>query len=238
MPLISYPRFSASEYSERLNEMKSLGISSLFLGSGPSIIHGLRIAGKGWVGLVIMGKMGDRTCAVKIRRIDADRKNMDEEARLQRLANDAGAGPLVFVHTKNLIVMEFIQGRSIVEWVSDGPRASAVRDVTRSILEQCHRLDMAGIDHGQLSRLDRHVIVPEQKHAIPCLVDFESASTLRRVSNVTSATQSLFLHGAVARRVKKILGDAETDVVISALRRYKERPGATGFRGLLDSLPI
>lgn len=232
VPIISYPHFSAEGYAERISEMKSLGVTSIMLG-GRTMLSGTPVAGKGCVGLVVKARIGSNVCALKIRRIDADRKSMDEEARLHRVANAAGAGPQLKGHTKNLLAMEFADGQSIFEWADSAPK-DAARSMTRSILEQCHALDLAGLDHGELSRLDRHVIMSDT----PCIIDFESASTARKTCNVTAAAQSIFLYSAVADRIKKILGAPDRDRVIFALRAYKQDQAAASFRAVLESLPI
>lgn len=231
IPFISYPRFSENEYNDRIAEMESLGVTSIMLG-GRTTINGSGVAGKGQVGLVLRAKLGSKTCALKIRRIDADRKTMDEEARLHRIANGAGVGPCLEGHTKNLIAMEFIDGQSIVDWV-EGAAKGELRRMARSVLEQCHRLDRAGLDHGELSRLNRHVIVSGN----PCIIDFESASTTRKTSNVTAATQSIFLHGAVADRVKKTL-ETNRERALCALKIYKRDQTRPNFDAVLASLPV
>jgi putative serine/threonine protein kinase len=233
IPIICYPRFSDAEYSERMAEIKSLGVTALIVGNGRSIVNGISIAGKGWVGLVLKAKIGDRTCALKIRRVDADRKDMAAEARIHAMANDAGVGPRLFGHTKNLISMEFADGPSIAEWIRSTSAADA-RRVAVSVLLQCRLLDKAGIDHGELSRLGRHVIVTDDS---PCIIDFESASASRKTSNVTSAVQSLFLFGTVAGHMRKMLS-VDNARTISALREYKESPTDAGFARVVDTLPI
>jgi putative serine/threonine protein kinase len=230
-PLISYPRFSEIEYRDRIAEMESLGITSIMLG-GWTVVNGARVAGKGCVGLVLRAKIGNKACALKIRRVDADRKTMDEEARLHRIANDAGVGPHLEGHTKNLIAMEFIDGQSIVDWVASAPKAR-LRVMARSVLEQCYSLDRTGLDHGELSRLNRHVIVSDS----PSIIDFESASTARKTCNVTAAAQSMFLHGAVAGMVKKTL-QADREKALAALRTYKRDQTRANFDAVLASLPI
>ena len=105
--------------------------------------------------------------------------------------------------------------------------------MARSVLEQCHNLDRAGLDHGELSRLNRHVIVSGN----PRIIDFESASTNRKTSNVTAAAQSIFLHGAVADRVKKKL-HADREKALSALKIYKRDQTMANFDSVLASLPI
>ena len=115
IPLISYPRFSEGEYKDRIIEMESLGITSIIL-SGKTIINGAHIAGKGCVGIVVKAKAAGKVYALKIRRTDADRKAMDNEARFHKMANSECIGPSLEGHTKNLIAMEFVTGQSIVDW--------------------------------------------------------------------------------------------------------------------------
>jgi putative serine/threonine protein kinase len=231
VPLVCYPRFSESEYNDRIAEMESLGVMSIALG-GRTTINGTRIAGKGQVGLVLRAKIGSKTCALKIRRLDADRKSMDDEARLHGIANGAGVGPRLVGHTKNLIAMEFVGGQSIVDWVGSAPK-SKLRKMARSVLEQCYSLDQAGIDHGELSRLNHHVIISEK----PYIIDFESASTTRKTSNVTAAAQSIFLHGAVAGIVQKTL-QADREEALLALKIYKRDQTRANFDAVLGSLPV
>lgn len=236
--IISYPRFTEDAYAERLAEMRSLGVTSLVLG-GRTIINGTHIAGKGCVGVVLKAKIGGKTCALKVRRVDADRKSMNEEARLHKIANDVGIGPRLEGHTKNLIAMEFIEGQSIVDWVSSATRKQ-VRGMARSVLEQCYSLDRAGLDHGELNRLNRHVIVGNNNNNNnkACIIDFESASTARKTSNVTAVAQSIFLHGAVAGQVKKILGEVDRDAALAVLRIYKRDQTDANLQAVLDSLQI
>ena len=233
LPLITYPHYSESEYKDRIIDMESLGITSIILG-GKTIVNGSYVAGKGCVGIVVKAKAGNTVCALKIRRTDADRKTMDKEARFHKIANSVEVGPRLEGQTKNIIAMEYVSGQNIVEWVADTKR-SRVRSVARAVLEQCFRLDTAGLDHGELSRLARHVIVSDRSY----IIDFESASTTRKTSNVTAAAQSIFLYGTVANRVKKILDNTNREKeVIHALRTYKHSHTRANFEVVLDSLLI
>jgi putative serine/threonine protein kinase len=239
VPLITYPHYSECEYKDRIIEMESLGITSIILGGGggKTIINSAHVAGKGCVGIVVKSKAGSKVCALKIRRTDADRKTMDNEARLHKMANSAGVGPILEGHTKNLIAMEYVSGQSIIDWVGNNNNnnkvtKSEMRTVARDVLEQCFSLDAAGLDHGELSRLARHVIVCDR----PYIIDFESASTTRKTCNVTAAGQSIFLYGIVANKVKKILGNTDREKILHALRTYKHFHTRTNFDAVLDSL--
>lgn len=234
IPVISYPHFSECEYKDRIIEMESLGITSINLG-GKTIVNGTHIAGKGCVGIVVKAKAGSKICALKIRRTDADRKTMDNEARFHKMANRACIGPSLEGHTKNLIAMEFITGQSIIDWVvGNKATKSKMCTLAAAILEQCFSLDVAGLDHGELSRLTRHVIVSDR----PYIIDFESASITRKTCNVTAAAQSILLYGIVANKVKKILGNTDREKVIEALRTYKHFHTRANFDAILRSLPI
>lgn len=231
-PIISYPHFSAEEYYGRISEMRSLGIRSISL-AGKTVVNGLPVAGKGCVGIVVRARIDNSVCALKIRRIDADRKNMDAEVRFHQIANAAGVGPSLKGHTKNIIAMGFAEGTNIIKWADHTTKGKA-RSVTRAILEQCLRLDKMGLDHGELSRLDRHIVV----YVRPVIIDFESASTVRKTCNVTAAAQSIFLYGPVATHIQKILGTPDREQVIKALKRYKQDQSDTSFGSVLDLLPV
>jgi putative serine/threonine protein kinase len=232
IPIISYPHFSESEYKDRIIEMESLGITSIILG-GKTIVNGAHIAGKGCVGIVVKAKSRGEVCALKIRRTDANRETMDNEVHLHKMANSACVGPSLEEHTKNLIVMEFVAGQSIIDWVvSNNVTESKMWTLAVAILEQCFSLDIAGLDHGELSRLTRHVIVSDR----PYIIDFESASTTRKTCNVTAAAQSLLLYGIVANKVKKIMCNTDKERLIQALRTYKHFHTRANFDAILGSL--
>ena len=233
--LITYPHFTKAAYSQRIDEMRSLGINSLIIGDGNSTINGFSICGKGCVGLVFRARTSDGIVALKIRRTDADRASMEQESRLHQIANGAGVGPTYLGHSSNLIVMEFIAGSSIIDWIRTATRAQ-FQEVARSVLEQCYMLDKAGLDHGELSRLGRHVIVSHQ--GSPCIVDFESASTARRTVNVSSAAQSLFLYGSVAAQTSKIRPQVDLEIAILAIRKYKKQRSRESFDELVRTLAI
>jgi putative serine/threonine protein kinase len=205
IPIISYPHFSESEYKDRIIEMESLGITSIILG-GKTIVNGAHIVGKGCVGIVVKAKSRGEVCALKIRRTDANRETMDNEVDLHKMANSACVGPSLEEHTKNLIVMEFVAGQSIIDWVvSNNVTESKMWTLAVAILEQCFSLDVAGLDHGELS-------------------------------NVTAAAQSLLLYGIVANKVKKIMCNTDKERLIQALRTYKHFHTRANFDAILGSL--
>ena len=56
--------------------------------------------------------------------------------------------------------MEYIDGEKIIDWVKKPEtKANEIRSVINNVLRECYLLDHAGVDHGELSMIDKHVIV-------------------------------------------------------------------------------
>jgi putative serine/threonine protein kinase len=230
--IISYPHFSEREYSKRLKEIYSLGINFIF-SVGRTKIGSMAIAGKGCVSLVVKAESKNTICALKIRRTDASRKTMDREVNLHRIANSAGVGPSILDYSENFVIMEYIDGLSIINWINNqNINPEQVRNVVNSTMEQCFKLDKAHIDHGELSRLDHHVIVSQLDTAN--IIDFESSSTKRKICNVTAAAQSLFISGPVSKRVNEILHLPEREKIIKILRTYKHDQSRNNFDNIMS----
>jgi putative serine/threonine protein kinase len=230
--IISYPDFSVGEYSSRLNEIYSFGITH-FLPTGRTRIGKITIAGKGCVSIVLKVKAKNKICALKIRRTDANRHTMKREAYLHEIANSAGVGPVLFRSSKNLITMEFIDGLSIVDWINkQDVGADEARNVAISVLEQCYRLDTTQIDHGQLSCLNHHIIVSKSNNTAN-VIDYESSSTQRKPSNVNAAAQSLFVSGLISSRINQLVKLFHREKIIQLLKIYKWNPTRTNFDNIV-----
>ena len=226
--VLAFPGAPGRALRSRARQLESLGVESLELG-GPTLLGRARVLGKGHAGVVIAGTAGGRKVAVKARRADSSRSGMGREAGLLAAANRAGVGPGLIAHSKNFLVMELLGGEHISEWAR-GAGAGAKKRVFRKVLEDCYRLDMAGLDHGELHRISRHVMVGSDA----VLLDFESASDGRRPANVTSAGQSLFVATGMAGRLEP----GPRGRIIGALRAYKASPGRASFDALLSVLRL
>jgi len=220
--IICYPKYDLKELEKRLLEMKQLGIKALCF-SGDKKIGDVPVLGKGYVGIVVSAYLETGRAALKIRRTDADRETMNHEARMLRIANSVNVGPKLLGFTQNLLLMEFIEGLLLPSWIErireEENAEKRIRRVLREILEQCRRLDEVGLDHGELSNASKHIIVDYEDN--PWILDFETASTTRRVSNVTSISQFLFLKGKTAQMISEAFQPINKDRLIFLLRSYK-----------------
>jgi len=231
--LLSYPVYDGEVAEERLVELRGLGVEAVEL-QGHHAINGVPVLGKGHVGVVLAARAGGRLVALKVRRVDADRETLEREAEYLRVANGVSVGPRLFGVSRNFLLMELIEGEYLVDWVGGlGPAdAGSLRRVIGELLDRAHRLDMAGLDHGELSSAYRHVMVAG---GVPRIIDFESASTGRRCSNVTSVVHYLFFNRRMRERVGGVLGLPERGALMEALAAYKSGPSGEG-RGALKSV--
>jgi putative serine/threonine protein kinase len=230
--LICYPKPTKTEFKKRLKELRKLSIKALEL-KGEKEVFGMPVLGKGCVGIVTIAHMNYDKAALKIRRVDADRVGMLREAEMLRKANSIQVGPKLLAVSKNFLLMQFIDGRLLPEWLDSCRAKALVKRVLRDALEQCWRLDRAGLDHGELSYAPKHIIIDGKNK--PFIVDFETASLNRKPSNVTSICQFLFISGVIAKKVSEKIGKKDRDAVIEALRRYKSDGTRENFERVLEA---
>ncbi len=231
--ILCYPRYDSEELRRRIKELKELGVQVLIF-TGQKRVMDVPVLGKGYVGIVVGAMMGRQRVALKIRRTDANRTSMQHEAEMLRKANAVHVAPNLIDVTEDFLVMELVEGRLLPKWieeVKENPE-SRIRCVLQAVLEQCWRLDKAGLDHGELSRTPKHIIVDTDDK--PFIVDFEAASIMRRVSNVTSICQYLFIGSQMVKTIKNTLVKVDTEELIKVLRVYKQSSTKENFERVLE----
>jgi putative serine/threonine protein kinase len=229
---LCWPRYDESEAKQRLSQLKELGIESLALG-GRHSIQGRQVLGKGHVGVVLKAMRGGEEVVLKIRRTDSDRESMHREAKMLGLANKAGVGPMLHGVSNDFIAMEEITGLYLGEWMNNfRGDPEELRNVIRALLEKSRKLDQFGVDHGELTKVKRHFIVTE---AGPRIIDFESASTERRMQNVTATAQSIFLNKGFASQLGSYLSLPDPKTLINVLSTYKQNQTDHNFEKILEA---
>jgi len=235
--ILGYPNATNRQIKSRINELEKLNIKSISL-QGPTILGKLAILGKGYVGVVVVAKKNNKKIALKIRRTDSQRKEMKNEAILLKLVNSVNVGPKMFDVSKNFLIMEYLEGEKFSDWIDSLKGSGSVKKLKstiKNILEDCYRLDQIGFDHGEISNISKHIIVGKNKAT---LIDFESSSTQRKPSNVTSITQAFFIGSGIAKKAQKIYKNASKELIIDALKTYKQEKTRENFEKLLKVLKL
>ncbi len=235
--ILGYPKASSRQLQSRIIELEKLKIKSISF-TGQTTIGSLQILGKGYVGIVVLAKKRNNVVALKIRRLDSQRNEMQSEAKLMKLVNTVNVGPKLYDVSKNFLVMEYLEGDKIGDWIQSlkgNGISKKLKSIIRIILEDCYRLDEMGFDHGELSSISKHVIVGKLRTT---LIDFESSSVNRRASNVTSITQAIFIGSGIAKKVQRIYKIPEKGKIIDVLRKYKHEPTRKSFEDILKILKL
>lgn len=234
--IIAYPNPTKRQITSRIKELKKLGITKVSF-QGQTKIENLNILGKGYVGVVVLAKKKSKTVALKIRRLDSQRKDMKNEAKMLELANRAGVGPKLFSVSKNFLIMEYLSGQKIGDWFMDIQLKGNIKKIKNSVkkvLQDCYNLDKNGFDHGELSSISKHVIIGKKT----TIIDFESSSVKRRVANVTSATQGIFIGSGISKKINQVYKLPRRDKIINALRKYKNESNQENFENILKILKL
>lgn len=235
--VLTYPNISLSSAKSRIRQLGELGVSEIIF-EGKTKIGKLCILGLGTVSLVVKAISSGQLFALKIRRTDSNRKSMYQEFKLTTLANRIGVGAKAVGCTKDLMLMQLLDYVELHDWFKNlkGKEGrSKAKFVVHKILNQCRKLDIIGLDHGQLSNLRKHAVIAND---YPWIIDFESSSLNRDPRNVTTAAQYLLIGSKISPLVRMLLGINETSTIINALREYKREKSDISYAKLLELLRL
>lgn len=232
--LFSYPRYSEEHYQKVIEELVALGIKGI-LSIGRLEMNGLRIVGKGCVGIVLAGILGQGRVALKVLRVDANRASLMEEAKFMSVANECKVGPKLIASNDRVIAMEYIEGKYLSKWLEDPPVIDKVRNVIRELLSQCYKLDEAGLDHGELSDAKKHILIDGWGR--PYILDFETASIKRRCRNLISMLSYLFFKGSIAAIIGRYLcWDGSS--LKGLIKAYKDKPSKIVYQEIMRGVGL
>ncbi|MDT7876360.1 MAG: serine/threonine protein kinase [Sulfolobaceae archaeon] len=189
-----YPFFSEEIYKELIEH----GIRYLY-SFGDIRVGEVYVIGKGKTGIVALL---DENRVIKIRRSDSPKESLEIEAKIQDLAYPIA--PRVYSYGKNFIIMDYVKGRSLTK--------NENIDVIKKLLIKAKGLEDKRIEHKELSRPYKNVIVTENDVYI---IDYDSASIKEKPKNVSSIL-SWFKRSDLA---KLYLKGVPLDVILQLLEK-------------------
>ena len=86
--IVCYPRTNPTEIQSRIEELQQLRVEALEF-RGKTSAANVPVLGKGYVGVVVVAHVCEENAALKMRRSDADRENLEHEADLLAKANSS-----------------------------------------------------------------------------------------------------------------------------------------------------
>ncbi len=174
---------------------------------------------KGWSSNIWKIRYKGKVCVLKESREKSNRKNLAErEGKMLSRANKIGIGPklLKVDFEKNFVIMEYVKGDRIVDWVNSREFEKASKEqvyyLLKKLFEQVFLLDEIGLRHSQL-QVGKNILVKKiiKKRKIfyePVIIDFEKASMKKGKKKNEGQIKSFFFYnpnGNIAKKVRKKL---------------------------------
>ncbi|NPA99861.1 MAG: serine/threonine protein kinase [Crenarchaeota archaeon] len=205
-----------------VNELEELGVEAI-IEEGELLLHtGVRVLGKGQNSVVVKCLYKGETCACKILRPDASRRDLIHEAHMLQIANKVNVGPRIYSYRAHIIVMQLIRGVKIEKYVQETSNKFKIKKIVIDLIEQAYNLDEIGLEHDELSRPEEHVLI---ENDVPYIIDFESAKYRgrRTYRNLTQILNALLVgRSKVAFKIRNMLNINDVTSIIQLLREYKK----------------
>lgn len=187
----------------------------------PADCSSLEVLAKGKRGVVFKALWKGKFVAIKTKRPDSEASNvLLLEAEYLKKANKLGVGPKLFEVQEEYVVMDFVVGTPIGEFLEDPVHPQKILlAVIKDIFDQLYKLDAAGINKFELTNPYKHIIVTPDYKTV--MIDFERARHSQRPKNMSQFAQYLLSSKILfLLQSKGILNDVEKFKV--ALKIYQQ----------------
>lgn len=231
---LAYPSCNRASYLRVFRDLQAMGVERL-IPAGNVDLEGVKVLGKGCVGVVVMGVLNGETVALKVLRSDANRSTLLDEGRLLSLANSCGVGPKLLAATDSALALEYIDGSYLTKWLEERRPIEVLRNILGELLRQARCLDEIGLDHGELTDARKHILISSREK--PYILDFETASRSRRRRNLISIASYLFFKGSVSSLIGQYL-HWDREVLVGLLRDYKGLPTDSNYERILEHVGL
>ncbi len=182
-PALCYPKPEAPGCDDTIAELERLGVEAV-VDRGRLEVAGVRVLGKGWASVVVYAVWRGRRVAVKVLRQDARRSSLLWEAAAWSVASSLGIAPKLYAFGRRALVTEAVLGPRLDEYRPSNCWEAWL--VLRRLLVKAWLLDVAGLLHNELARPGGQVLLDGTE---PYIVDYESATPMRRGSRRTNLAQ-------------------------------------------------
>ena len=153
-----------------------------------SKIKNKRYYAKGNRSVVYTGFIGKKKVIIKKQKKNIAARDIAKiEARWLRILNKQGIGPKLISEGKDYIIMEFIMGKPIMDFLETAKKQDIEKVISRA-LKQCIVLDSLNITKKEMHKPVKHIIIHNNN---PKFIDFERAKFSQKPKNLTQFCQFL-----------------------------------------------
>ena len=186
---------------------------------------------KGKRGIIYTANYRGKKVAIKEPNPCAEIKTISNEAFFLPILNKLDIGPKFISFKKNTLVREFVDGVPIVDYLKNSSSRKCLQVIKR-ILNQCRKMDLAGINKFELTNPHKDILVAEEK---PVLIDFERCKQTEKTKNVTQFCQFLMRQNTLDILVPKGININKSDLQ-DLCKSYKNSYDSKAFQAILRSL--
>ena len=139
-----------------------------------------------------------------------------------------GFTPKVYAYTENEIIMQFIKGKKIEEFLASALKQK-IKHVLKEIIHQCRILDKLGIDKQEMSHPKKHILIAKS----PTMIDFERSKFSLYPKNLTAFIQYL-----QSKKIQMLLEKKEIFLQVPKedLQRYKRNQNNFNYEEILKNI--
>jgi putative serine/threonine protein kinase len=151
------------------------------------------------------------------------------EADWLKKLNKHNIGPKRYKATESFLVMEYIDGFLIKEYIESNTNAR-IKAIIRKILQQLYVLDTLGINKQEMKNPYKHIIIRKQT---PIMIDFERCRYTESPSNITQFSQ--YLTSKTITPLLKAKGiNINKSQLQQAAKKYKAEKSKKNYRIILE----
>ncbi len=174
---------------------------------------------KGKRGIVKLEEQNGRKVIIKTHNPRSSTNTLYNESKFLKILNKHHIGPRLISSSKDQIIMEFIDGLTIEQFLQGEAKKRQMLNVLFQILDQCALMDDLHINKFEMTNPYKHIIIDAKYEAV--MIDFERCRYSKKVKNVTQFCSYLIKDTVFQALTKRaILFDKENLLAIA--KRYKD----------------
>ena len=220
---------------ERLEILRSIGVDAFLLDKGVNV-NNVTVLGKGTNSIVVKGLFKRRLVVIKVLRQDASRESLRFEAEVLEALRDKEIAPELILYGDWFVIEEYIMGELLRDFVREDVYNYSRLEISmflETLFKKAFYLDNMNIDHGELTRPEKHVIVLDTLDSR--IIDFESASLTRTPKNLTSLYQYFFIRSPASGYLRAVFNIRNIDSIIHILSKYKKKRDEEAFKEVIST---
>ena len=185
-------------------------------------IRNVEFFAKGKRGRVFTGNYNGKKVAIKVN------KKINNEKSWLKLLNKHKIGPKFIYSGKDYIVYEFIDGKRILDYISENDKKEIIK-VLKEAFRQCRTLDRLKIDKKEMHNPWKHILIGKKI----VMIDFERCHKVDKGKNVTQFGQFLLRKKDLLKRKGISIKRKE---FIKILKNYKNKETGNNYKIIITTI--